>query len=424
MFAWCCAEQSPKTSKEVRGFEDPSNAEADLLLDDIEVGSHCSKTSVAALPVLSEDKDLKEELPMTLTEMSQEKVLAEESTTEGHSGPKFSWEAGAGSGRRTRLELRAVDSHWRLESSEIHMKKELSKTLKSTLYLATWKGTEVVMKCVQIPEEPIGIKFSSESITASRPMQGNDVDEKLLEELLHEIELLSSLRHPDLVLFIGACLDKDSPVMCITEYMPGGDLERYYMAKRNQNQTDRWRPPLQQILDWCSAVARALSFLHTRDEPIVHRDLKPLNLLLTKHLEVKIADLGISKMMAAVASDVYNMTGGVGSWLYMAPEVVRHQHYNEKVDIYAFALIMFFMSAGKAPFHEMGKDPELVLKEYVKGNEPRPSDSECHSQLRPIMKAAWAVDYKERPSAERMVEQFQHVKEDYTPGGSCFCSKA
>eukprot|EP00913_Durusdinium_trenchii_P016040 g15076.t1 len=334
------AAPSPKTSKEVRGFEDPSNAEADLLLDDIEVGSHCSKTSVAALPVLSEDKDLKEELPMTLTEIMQEKVLAEESTTEGHSGPKFSWEAGAGSGRRTRLELRAVDSHWRLESSEIHMKKELSKTLKSTLYLATWKGTEVVMKCVQIPEEPIGIKR------------------------------------------FGALLH----------------------GKAKSEPDRRWRPPLQQILDWCSAVARALSFLHTRDEPIVHRDLKPLNLLLTKHLEVKIADLGISKMMSL--------------------SIPHRWESEEKVDIYAFALIMFFMSAGKAPFHEMGKDPELVLKEYVKGNEPRPSDSECHSQLRPIMKAAWAVDYKERPSAERMVEQFQHVKEDYTPGGSCFCSKA
>ncbi|CAE7614190.1 unnamed protein product, partial [Symbiodinium natans] len=276
------------------------------------------------------------------------------------------------------------------------MQRELSRTLKSALYLATWKGTEVVMKCVEVPDsfdrtdEPKR-KTSKEHFdpTASRALHASEVNQDLLEELLHEIELLSSLRHPDLVLFIGACLDKDSPVMCITEYMPGGDLERHFMAMRRKHQTNIWRPAFKQILDWSLAVARALSFLHTRDEPIIHRDLKPLNLLLTKHGEVKIADLGISKMMAAVAGDVYHMTGGVGSWLYMAPEVVRHQQYNEKADIYAFALILYFMSSGRHPFHEISKDPEMVLKQIAQGKEPRPNTAECHALLRPLMDESW-----------------------------------
>ena len=83
-----------------------------------------------------------------------------------------------------------------------------------------------------------------------------------------------------------------------------------------------------QVLDWSAAIGRALNFLHCRD--VVHRDLKPLNLLLTKHLEIKVSDFGISRLIANRTGEGYSMTGGVGSWRYMAPEVVRHQAYDEK----------------------------------------------------------------------------------------------
>lgn len=52
---------------------------------------------------------------------------------------------------------------------------------------------------------------SKESMTASRPMQFHDVDKTLLEELLHEIELLSAMRHPDLVLHLGRTESKMDP---------------------------------------------------------------------------------------------------------------------------------------------------------------------------------------------------------------------
>ena len=57
-------------------------------------------------------------------------------------------------------------------------------------------------------------------------LQGED---DFTEELLHEIELLSSLRHPDLVMFLGACLEPSEALWCISEYLPEGDLERYFM---------------------------------------------------------------------------------------------------------------------------------------------------------------------------------------------------
>jgi len=337
----------------------------------------------------------------------------------------------------SRLSTRAIDAHWRVDRQELVMKKELSKTLKSTLFLATWRGTEVVVKCAEthfttramaaasrvgrMPSKSVPAPGTEEA--ASRPAWENaDDHHAMIEELLHEIDMMSNERHPDMVMFLGAVLDKDAPIMCITEYMPRGDLERYYMAKRKEKTTDVWFPPLRQIVEWSCAVARALAFLHHRPQPLIHRDLKPLNLLLTKHLEVKVADMGISKVMASThgSQPHYLMTGGVGSWLYMAPEVVRHQQYNEKVDIYAFALIMYFMSSGRAPFYQLGKDPELVLKQYLRGLEPRPILSDCHCQLRHIIESAWAVNCDHRPSAEQLVVDLNEVP---TSQRSCLCSQ-
>lgn len=293
---------------------------------------------------------------------------------------------------------------WKFEirRQDIIFEKELNTTLKNTISLGRWNGTQVVVK--------------------SSLGDGND----FTEELLHEIEVLSSLRHPDLVMFLGACLE-DQQISCVTEYLSGGDLERYYMKMQRQHET-LWQPGLQQVVQWSSAVARALAFLHNRRVPILHRDPKPLNLLLTKHLEVKVADLGISKVLEGRAgpADPYSMTGGVGSWRYMAPEVVRHQQYNEKVDIFAFGLIIYFISSGRQPFCQWA-DPEMILKEYLKGEEPRPNVSDCHVKVQGIIQAAWHVNWVQRPSAQEILGELMEVERRFVVEGAssllrpCMC---
>lgn len=321
--------------------------------------------------------------------------------------------------RQRRLWVRAMDSHWKLSRKDFKLHQELSRTLKSTLYRASWQGVDVVVKCAGLHDE---VQFNQlQSVqspqTCPEGLRSNAEGKEISDELLHEIDLLSSLRHPDLVMFLGACIDQHLPIMCVTEYLPGGDLERYFMAQRKSHDVVVWRPGLRQVLDWSSAVGRALSFLHCRD--VVHRDLKPLNLLLTKHLEIKVSDFGISRLMARRDAQGYSMTGGVGSWRYMAPEVLRHQAYDEKVDIYAYGLIIYFMSSGKAPFHQLGLDPEVILLQYRDGKEPRPLAADCHSRLRPIMTAAWHVIPKERPTAQDIVENLDLVARSPASCGPC-----
>jgi hypothetical protein len=299
------------------------------------------------------------------------------------------------------MQRKASLNKWEIKRSQVKLQKEISRTCKSVVHKASWNNTSVVAKFA-ISEDG-----------------GETIPPDLLEELLHEISLLASVRHPDLVMFLGCCL-QEMPIMFISAYMPRGDLENYYRSKRDDRQS--WAASKKVVAQWSISILRALQFLHHLVQPIIHRDLKPLNILLTDNLEVKVADFGISKVTCRVRlgenrdgepvsptsktseNRKYVMTGGVGSWRYMAPEVARHQSYSEKVDIFAFALVLYFMSCGRQPFREY-EDVETVLEDYRAGNEPRPKSSDCPTSFRSIMEAAWHSSPESRPSAEALCAQ-------------------
>jgi len=298
----------------------------------------------------------------------------------------------------------AKKSCWAIDRKDVTVGAELGCTLKSRVLRGKWRTIDVVVK---YPLDHV----QADEDTASP-------DQSQYEEILHEISILQSLRHPDLVMFLGACLEAQ-PILFVTEYMPGGDLERYYQAKRKAC-LGIYRPPVRHLLEWAKALCRALAFLHGCSRCIIHRDLKPLNLLLSQNLELKVADFGISRCSSSCnCSNYTEMTGGVGSLRYMAPEIVRHQQYNEKADIYSAGLIFYFMSSGRAPFHEHGTNPEVVLEQFLKGQEPRPQSSECHQFLRCIMEAAWHEDAGSRPCAS---ELFSMLSESNTQANCCTVS--
>ncbi|CAK9047903.1 unnamed protein product [Durusdinium trenchii] len=352
------------------------------------------------------------------------------------------------------LKRKAQESSWLLKASELKLRREIGHTLKSVVHLADWHGTKVVVKCIKMKRRVIMNKMKrSKSFDLSLASELHELDDVPVEkedcspeeaeiehmcseELLREIELLSSLRHPDLVLFLGACLENDMPVMFVTEYMPEGDLEHYLYKMRDERQVPHYAPPLWRTIEWSMAVARALAFLHKF--PVIHRDLKPLNLLLTKTLEIKVTDFGTSKLMAKAARDSEDgsvdndlkhstkgetqMTLGVGTYNYMAPEVVRTKKYDEKVDIYALALIMFYLSSGKRPFYHLfvrGQGPAELLERFAHGEDPRPDARQCHRRLRGLIERGWAVKASERPSAKELLEDLEEKKNLQMPGVSC-----
>jgi len=289
--------------------------------------------------------------------------------------------------------LKATDQF--VDFSEVQMGRTLLTTKTSKVFRATWKQHKVVAKFVATDLEP---KHDANSI---------EVAFISTQEILHEIEILSEVQHPCVVSFLGA--NTGNPMSFILlEYMEGGDVDTYMRTQSATSGKGVYKPSLGLGVQWCTSTAKALSFLHGLRRQIIHRDLKPLNLLLSRNLELKVADFGISKVITCEdAEPAPKMSGGVGTWRYMAPEVVRYQQYTDRIDIYSFSLIMYYIFTGTQPFQEFCKsEPELILKAYLAGKEPRPelSSSVATEDLRNLMQASWAIQPSARPSARECVE--------------------
>eukprot|EP00435_Cladocopium_sp_Y103_P031554 s23_g8.t1 len=114
------------------------------------------------------------------------------------------------------------------------------------------------------------------------------------------------------------------------------------------------------------------------------------------------------------ASTPKKMTGGVGTWRYMAPEVVRHEQYTDRADIYALSLIGYFLLSGRQPFDTFcGRDVEKILKAYLAGKEPRPELGIFigSMEMRAFLQDTWHVEAPKRPSASECLARLGEIRQ-------------
>ena len=176
--------------------------------------------------------------------------------------------------------------------------------------------------------------------------------------LVKECELMSTLRHPNIVQFLGVCFFPDSR-------LPALVMERLLMSLHNllapdsQNPPDSPSPLVYFSLDLkCSVlhnVASGLAYLHGQQPPIIHRDLSAKNVLLDAGLVAKIADLGVARIMEAATSD---MTVAPGSIMFMPPEAMEGLPYNDQkskydasIDIFSLGIFIMFTIGEMFPSH-------------------------------------------------------------------------
>ncbi|WVZ10050.1 hypothetical protein V8G54_014580 [Vigna mungo] len=163
------------------------------------------------------------------------------------------------------------------------------------------------------------------------------------EEFLKEVEILSQLHHPNMVLLLGACPENGCLVY---EYLENGSLEDYLLNK-NRKPSLPWFFRFRIVFE----MACGLSFLHnSKPEPIVHRDIKPGNILLDKNYVSKIADVGLAKLLAEVSPDnitEYRESVLAGTLHYMDPEYQRTGTVRPKSDVYAFGVITLQLITGR-----------------------------------------------------------------------------
>ena len=156
----------------------------------------------------------------------------------------------------------------------------------------------------------------------------------------NELEVLSRLSHPNIVCLIGV-VPEELDFMLILELCEGGSLRSYL----DQNEK---RPLSEELFkSWSKQAAKAIQYLNHMK--IVHKDIKCDNYLITKDKILKLADFGLAKEIEQTLSNATQ----TGTWPYMAPELLKDSTLSPKLDIYAYAVVLWEMLTGKVPYEGM-----------------------------------------------------------------------
>ncbi|KAL5797393.1 hypothetical protein ACOSQ2_002213 [Xanthoceras sorbifolium] len=255
---------------------------------------------------------------------------------------------------------------WNIDFSELTVGTRVGIGFFGEVFRGIWNGTDVAIKV-----------FLEQDLTAEN-----------MEDFCNEISILSRLRHPNVILFLGACA-KPPHLSMVTEYMEMGSL--YYLIHLSgQKKKLSWRRRLKMLRDIC----RGLMCIHRMK--IVHRDLKSANCLVNKHWTVKICDFGLSRIMTD-SSMRDSSSAGTPEW--MAPELIRNEPFTEKCDIFSFGVIMWELCTLNRPWE--GVLPERVV--YAVANEGSRLDIP-EGPLGRLISDCWA-EPQERPSCEEILSR-------------------
>ena len=145
-------------------------------------------------------------------------------------------------------------------------------------------------------------------------------------------------------------------------------------------------------------IAKGVYYLHNHKPPILHRDLKSLNVLLDGAMTAKLADFGWTRVISKV------MTSKIGTYQWMAPEVINGQKYTEKADVFSFGIILWEIATRKPPYY--GIDGTEVSKRVANENfRPKISEKECPAPLLHLMRRCWEKNPDDRPTFGEIIRE-------------------
>ena len=267
----------------------------------------------------------------------------------------------------------------------------------SEVHLGFYKGLEVAVKKVKV----------------------KDLSDNFYKEYQNEISAFTSIRHPNLIKFLGTMVSKEeneSILYIVTEYCKGGSLYDLLYKKKEINIP--WNLKLKFLID----ISKAMIFLHKNEPQIIHHDLKSLNILLphqisdnklSEYISLKISDFGLSQIVSKETKNSY--LKGIGSVQWMAPETLQNNYMddiNEKIDVYSFGIIIWEIYARVQPYKNMSISQVV---NYVCNENGRPNCDlikmeEMPKGLFELMKKCWDKEPNSRPDFSEILETLNDIR--------------
>jgi len=241
------------------------------------------------------------------------------------------------------------------------------------VFHGTWNGCAVALKCITTED---------------------------YDETIREADMLRSLRHPNIVQFMGIFNDPQGRHYIVTEFVVGGNLES--LLRQNPNmftETD--------LVRLARDAAAGMRLLEQKD--IVHRDLAARNLLvdMSKSIySVKVADFGLSR--DAQYAKLFGATGDEPLPIrWLSPEVLRYRMFSGKSDVWSMGIVMWeIMNHGMVPYYEM---PNSDVIDYVLQGKRMTFSPTTNPKIAELAYQCWEMDPDDRPTFVQIFDVLSKV---------------
>ncbi|KAL8114687.1 putative receptor-like protein kinase At1g11050 [Apium graveolens] len=198
-------------------------------------------------------------------------------------------------------------------------------------------------------------------------------------DFCNEVEIISTLKHRNLVHLRGCCVesiknhhygDEDNTRYLVYDYMPNGNLSDHLFFQLENNQGGARMAP--KPLSWPRRkniildVAKAIAYLHYGIKPaIYHRDIKATNILLDIDMRARVADFGLAKQSSEGQSHLTTRVAGTHG--YLAPEYALYGQLTEKSDVYSFGVVVLEIMCGRKALDlsTTGSSRNLLLTDWA-----------------------------------------------------------
>lgn len=279
------------------------------------------------------------------------------------------------------MSLRGIarGEQWLIDREDVRLLRVVGAGARGTVWLGRWREIDVAVKLLKIrSSSPKEVRCQIQTFS-------------------REMELLSRLRHPNIVTFLGGVVDPPAMEYAIVlQYHECGSLFEYI----GDPSTSSFGA--EEALGFVLDIARGMSFLHGRDPPVLHRDLKSPNLLVTNRegrKGVAITDFGLSRFIVDLDT---TLTEGMGTIVWMAPELLKSEPYDERVDVYSFGIVLWEILTRERPFGDMNKF--LIASNVIEGHRPTIPPHMRMLESVELMSRCWASNPMDRPTFDDILE--------------------
>ncbi|KAL6893731.1 hypothetical protein ACP4OV_007829 [Aristida adscensionis] len=210
-----------------------------------------------------------------------------------------------------------------------------------------------------------------------------------IHEFITEVEIVTSLQHENVVALRGFSFENYSLVL-VYDYMPQGSLDKALHGKNHDKNFLSWETRNKIAID----IARALEFLHLGGvtQSVIHGDVKSSNILLSEDFGARLCDFGLAKQVSASTPHL-TCTDITGTFGYLAPEYFSYGKVNEKIDIYAFGVVLLEIISGRRPITPGSAKGQESLVGWAK---PLLSSGEIKQLVDPFLGNDYDCDEMER----------------------------